>query len=187
MNNNDELIRFLENFDNIKNYACKEIFDSLVDGVSYVCDNNSERMDSLLADMNKTLDSDKSEINTGLSKDEKGTISYKFNQGVITIQTPNKKLYLDADSSEFNLVYGEYIKGFNGFHDICTRNEGGYAGASLDENGKIVIEEGQIRTQADPIENIDNMINRTSQRITSREAYIEFDQEAINDFISGHA
>ena len=54
MNNNDELIRFLENFDNIKNYACKEIFDSLVDGVSYVCDNNSERMDSLLADMNKT-------------------------------------------------------------------------------------------------------------------------------------
>ncbi len=181
MNNKNNLSDFIKG--NLPSFAtCEEIVEGIKDAFMYVCGNDEDATNALLEKINATLDKQGIANNRGVAGGSFEGASYAYRNGTLTIITEDDKKLLLTAGEDFTLIYGEHNTGFK--NEICTKKEGGYTRASLDE-GEIILE--TQRLQKDPLPNLDDILGEVSNHDRSKsDVYAIPDIEAIKDFVDGH-
>ena len=157
MNNKNNLSDFIEG--NLPSFvACEDIIKGIEDAFMYVCGNDEDATNALLEKINATLDKQGIANNRGVAGGSFEGASYAYRNGTFTITEDDKKLLLTTGGEKFTLIYGEHNTGFN--NEICTKKEGGYTRASLDDEGEIVLE--TQRLQKDPLPDLYSILGEVS-------------------------
>ncbi len=179
MNNKNNLSDFIEK-GNLTSFAtCEDIVEGIKDAFMYVCGNDEDATNALIEKINETLDKQGIANNHGIAGGSFEGASYAYRNGTFTIRTGDgKKLFLTADK-DFTLIYGEHNTGFN--NEICTKKEGGYTRASLDDEGEIVLE--TQRLQKDPVPPLPTLDGIEGSHDGS--TYVTFDNKVFEDFVKG--
>ena len=180
MNNKNNLSDFIEK-DNLIGFACENIIEGIKDAFMYVCGNDEDATNALLEKINATLDKQGIANNRGVAGGSFEGASYAYRNGTLTIITEDdKKLLLTTGGEKFTLIYGEHNTDFN--NEICTKKEGGYTRAFLDDKGEIILE--TQRLQKDPLPNLDGILGEVSN--PDPDVFASHDLYAMKDFVEGH-